>query len=70
VFLALDSAARNTDSARVAIFQGLAVECLREGNRKLILPDAARSRHQQRLSNAIFTDRALKHFLYAIVSYE
>src|SRR6185369_473739 len=52
------------------IFQGLAVECLSEGNRKLIFPDTARSRHQQRLSNAIFTDRALKHFLNAVVSYE
>jgi hypothetical protein len=52
------------------MFQGLAVECLSEGNRKLILPDTARSRHQQRLTNAIFSDRALKHFLYAVVSYE
>lgn len=70
MFLALDSAARDTDSARIAVYQMFAIECLSEGNRKLIFPDTTRSGHQQRLSNAIFSDRALKHSFYSVVSYE
>jgi hypothetical protein len=67
VFAARDLAARDAVSAGLAHLHFLTVQRLRESNRKLILPDAARSGHQQRLSDAFFGHRASQQFLYSIV---
>jgi hypothetical protein len=70
VFVARDLPARDAVSAGIAVFHLLAVERLRERNRKLMLADAARSGHQKRLPDASVAHRALQQPLYSVVANE